>query len=110
VFQNLVGNAIKHADRPDVTVTVSVRDEDDYYEFSVSDNGAGIPPQFHSKVWEMFQTLQPRDRVEGAGMGLALVKKNVERRGGRAWLESEGAGGATFRFLWPKHLEPDSNE
>jgi PAS domain S-box-containing protein len=110
VFQNLVGNAIKHADRPDVTVAVSVRDEDDYYEFSVSDNGPGIPPQFHSKVWEMFQTLQPRDRVEGAGMGLALVKKNVERRGGRAWLESEGAGGATFRFLWPKHLEPDSNE
>ena len=54
---------------------------------------------------EVFQTLQPRDKVDGAGLGLALVKKNVEGRGGRAWLESSAEGGATFYFLWPK--EPD---
>jgi PAS domain S-box-containing protein len=110
VFQNLLGNAIKHSGRPDVTIRVSVRDDGDCYEFSVSDNGVGIPPQFHSKVWEMFQTLQPRDKVEGAGLGLALVKKNVENRGGRTWLESDGRDGATFYFLWPKRIEQDSQE
>jgi PAS domain S-box-containing protein len=110
VFQNLMGNAIKHSGRPDVIVTISVRDDGDCYEFSVSDNGVGIPPQFHSKVWEMFQTLQPRDKVEGAGLGLALVKKNVENRGGRTWLESDGRHGATFYFQWPKHMEEDSKE
>jgi signal transduction histidine kinase len=110
VFQNLVGNAIKHSGRSDVTVRLSVRDGGDSYEFSVSDNGIGIPPQFHSKVWEMFQTLQPRDKVEGAGMGLALVKKNIENREGRTWLESDGQHGATFYFSWPKHMEQDSKE
>jgi PAS domain S-box-containing protein len=110
VFQNLLGNAIKHSGRPDVTVRVSVRDDGDCYEFSIKDDGVGIPPQFHSKVWEMFQTLQPRDKVEGAGMGLALVKKNVENRDGRAWLESDGRNGATFYFSWPKHMEQDSKE
>lgn len=110
VFQNLVGNALKHSGRPDVTITVSVRDAGDFYEFSVSDNGVGIPLAFHSKVWEMFQTLQPRDKVEGAGMGLALVKKNVENRGGRVSLESADGSGATFLFLWPKHVAEGADE
>lgn len=108
VFQNLVGNALKHSGRPDVTVAVSVADAGDFYEFSVRDDGVGIPQPFHSKVWEMFQTLQPRDKVEGAGMGLALVKKNVENRGGRVRLESAAGTGATFSFLWPKEAAPEA--
>jgi PAS domain S-box-containing protein len=102
VFLNLIGNAVKHSGRPDTRVSVRFRDIGDFYEFSVSDNGPGIPRQFHEKVWDVFQTLQSRDKVEGAGLGLALVKKNVEGRGGRAWLESEERAGATFFFQWPK--------
>ena len=107
VFLNLLGNALKHSGRLDTHVSVRVRDDGDFYEFTVEDNGPGIPREFHNKIWEIFQTLQPRDKVEGAGMGLALVKKNVESRGGRTWVESHDAQGARFCFLWPKHLEEE---
>ena len=107
VFLNLVSNAIKHSDRPDTRVCVGVREHDDFYEFVVEDNGPGIARQFHGKIWDIFQTLQPRDKVEGAGIGLALVRKNVESRGGRAWLDSDEGRGATFFFLWPKHVEEE---
>lgn len=109
VFMNLVGNAIRHAKRTDVDVRIAVADEDDdYYRFSVSDNGPGVPSEFHNKIWEIFQTLEPRDRVEGTGIGLALVKKNVTARGGHAWVESPESAGATFHFLWPKR--PDRED
>ena len=107
VFLNLVSNAIKHSDRSDTRVRVAVRDYDDFYEFVVEDNGPGIARQFHGKIWDIFQTLQPRDKVEGAGIGLALVRKNVESRGGRAWLDSDEGRGATFFFLWPKHVQEE---
>ena len=102
VLQNLVSNALKHSGRPDTYVNIAVREDGEFYEFTVSDNGCGIPRQFQNRVWEIFQTLQPRDQVEGAGIGLALVKKNVETRGGRAWLESAEAKGTIVHFLWPK--------
>jgi len=107
VFLNLVGNAFKHSARPDTRVTIRAHDRGDFFEFSVADNGPGIPRQFHDRAWEVFQTLQPRDKVDGAGLGLALVKKNVEGRGGRAWLESPAEGGATFYFLWPKQTDEE---
>ena len=107
VFLNLVSNAIKHSDRPDTRVRVAVREHDDFYEFIVEDNGPGIARQFHGKIWDIFQTLQPRDKVEGAGIGLALVRKNVESRGGRAWLDSDEGRGAKFFFLWPKHVQEE---
>jgi PAS domain S-box-containing protein len=109
VFLNLIENALKHAARPDLSVRIDASDAGEFYEFTVADDGVGIPAQYHAKIWEIFQTLQPRDKVEGAGIGLALVKKNVEGRGGRAWLESEGLRGATFHFLWPKQLEEEGS-
>lgn len=105
VFLNLLTNALKHSGRPDTRVSVRVREHGPFYEFTVEDDGQGIPAEFHAKVWEVFQTLQPRDKVEGAGLGLALVKKNVEGHGGRAWLESEEGRGAAFHFLWPRRSE-----
>jgi signal transduction histidine kinase len=102
VFQNLIGNAIKHANRDDPTILVSGRRVGPFYEFSVSDNGPGIPPEFHDRIWGIFQTLEVRDRVEGAGIGLALVKKIVEAQSGRVSVESRPGAGATFRFLWRK--------
>jgi signal transduction histidine kinase len=102
VFQNLVGNAIKHADRGDAAIGVSARRVGPFYEFAVSDNGPGIAPEFHDRIWGIFQTLEARDRVEGAGIGLALVKKIVEAQAGRVWVDSTPGNGATFRFLWRK--------
>jgi PAS domain S-box-containing protein len=102
VFQNLIGNAIKHANRTDPTIVVGGKRVGPFYEFAVSDNGAGIAPEFHDRIWGIFQTLEARDRVEGAGIGLALVKKIVEGQSGRVWLDSTPGAGATFRFLWRK--------
>ncbi len=102
VFRNLIDNAIKHRDRPDGRVHVSARDTGKYIEFAVRDDGPGIPAEYQEQVFQMFRTLRPRDQVEGSGMGLALVKKIVETRGGSIHLESEAGKGATFRFLWPK--------
>ncbi len=101
VFMNLIGNAIKHARRQDVEVRVEVKHEGDWYIFSVSDNGPGIAPQFHERVWEMFQTLGSRDEVDGSGIGLSTVKKVVEARGGMVAIDSDVGRGARFIFSWP---------
>ena len=102
VFMNLIGNAIKHATGPNPRIEISGRRVGPFYEFSIKDNGPGIAPEFHDRIWGIFQTLEARDRVEGAGIGLALVKKIVESQRGRAWVESAPGSGATFRFLWKK--------
>ncbi len=106
VLMNLVGNALKHAGRPDVQVRVDARESGENWEFHVTDNGPGIAPQFHARVWGIFQTLEARDKVENTGIGLAIVKKIVEGRGGRVWIESTEGHGATFCFTWPKRDEP----
>ena len=100
---NLIGNALKHSDRPRSGRSASTAaDRGRFYQFSVRDNGAGIPAEYHERIWGIFQTLEPRDKVEGTGIGLSLVKKLVESHGGRVWLESAPGQGATFFFLWPK--------
>ncbi|WP_395817682.1 PAS domain-containing protein [Archangium minus] len=106
VFLNLLGNAFKHARSSDMRVHVGVRQVDAFWEFSVADNGPGIAPEYHERIWGIFQTLRARDELESTGIGLSVVKKSVEARGGRAWLESAPGQGATFRFTWPKHI-PD---
>jgi len=106
VFMNLVGNALKYAQRGDPHVRVEARDAGVCWEFSVADNGPGIAPQYHARIWGIFQTLEARDKIEGTGIGLSVVQKIVESRGGRAWVESAEGQGATFRFTWPKHSAP----
>jgi PAS domain S-box-containing protein len=106
VFMNLIGNALKHAGRADVTVSVSASDPGGpFLEFAVSDDGVGIEPQYHEKIFVIFQTLAARDKVEGTGVGLSLVKKLVEGNGGRIAVESAPGQGATFRFTWPKRAK-----
>lgn len=102
VFSNLLSNAIKHHNRPDGQVSVSFEDRGQFYEFAVADDGPGIAPQYHEKVFGIFQTLEARDKVENTGVGLAIVKKIVEGQGGTIWVESQEGLGATFRFTWPK--------
>ncbi len=102
VFMNLIGNALKHGQRSPARIEVTVRDIGAFYEFAVADNGPGIAPQHHEKIWQIFQTLASRDKVEGTGIGLSVVRKLVDARGGQTRLESESGRGATFYFTWPK--------
>jgi PAS domain S-box-containing protein len=103
VLRNLIGNTCKHHPQPAAGVArISAQEQGDFIEFCVSDNGPGIDPRFHERIFGVFQTLQPRDQVEGSGMGLALVKKSVEHRGGQVRVASTPGQGATFWFTWPK--------
>jgi len=101
VFTNLIDNAIKHHPRADGKVWISSKEQSKFYEFAVSDDGSGIAPQYHEKVFGIFQTLEARDKSENTGIGLAIVKKIVESQGGTIQLESQAGQGATFRFTWP---------
>lgn len=101
VLSNLVDNAIKHHDRNTGNVKVSAKIEASNYIISVSDDGPGIPHEYHQKIFEMFQTLKPRDKKEGSGMGLALVRKTLSAYGGNISVESRGRG-SVFCFMWPK--------
>jgi len=105
VLRNLISNAIKHHDRDQGFIQINCKDINEYfYEFSVIDDGPGIPAQFQQRIFGMFQTLKPRDELEGSGMGLALIKKIVEAYGGKINLISEGRG-SCFSFTWPKHIK-----
>jgi signal transduction histidine kinase len=102
VLRNLIGNAVKHHHREDGRIVIRTRDLGDWLEFLVEDDGPGIHPMYHKRIFELFQTLHPRDQVEGSGMGLAIVKKLVESQGGIIELDSAEGKGARFRFTWPK--------
>ncbi len=107
VLRNLINNAIKHHPTQAGKVTVEAVDQAESVMFSVTDDGAGIPEQYAEKVFQMFQTLQPRDEREGSGMGLAVVKRIIEWQGGRIWFHpGPGNQGTVFKFVWQKSL-PD---
>lgn len=102
VFLNLLSNAVKFhaADRvPEIAVTAEA--EDGGWHFRVADNGIGIDPAYFDKIFQVFQRLHPRCEYEGTGIGLAFVKKAVERRGGKVWVESTPGQGSVFHFTLP---------
>ena len=101
VFQNLLSNAIKYMDKPTGQIHIGCRAEAGQWKFSVADNGPGIKQQHFAKIFQLFQTLAPRDRVESSGVGLALVRKIVEMYGGHIWVESTFGEGSTFYFTLP---------
>ena len=106
VLMNLLSNAVKHHHRKEnARVVVSAEDVGAFVRFRVQDDGPGIPARFHEKIFVLFQTLEPRDKVEGTGIGLALVKKIVEGYGGSIAVESEPGRGSAFIFTWPKAIE-----
>lgn len=104
IIRNLFSNAIKHHDKQEGLIQISSRElDEDFFEFSVCDDGPGIPEKFHNRIFGMFQTLKPRDELEGSGMGLALIKKIVETYNGHITLKSSGRG-SCFKFTWPKNI------
>lgn len=101
VLSNLIGNAVKYiGDTVTPTIEIGSAARGGTVECWVRDNGIGIDPAYHSKVFEIFQRLHDVE-AEGTGIGLAIVKKSVEAAGGRIWLESAPGLGSTFRFTWP---------
>ena len=111
VFQNLLSNAIKYMDKSNGNIKVNGKEREDCWEFSVADNGPGIEEKHFKKIFQIFQTLAPRDKIESTGVGLSLVKKIVELYGGNVWVESEVGKGSTFLFtLFKEFLENNGNE
>jgi signal transduction histidine kinase len=105
ILRNLFSNAIKHHDLEQGVIRLEgKRLDNDFYEFRVCDDGPGIPAKFQERVFGMFQTLKPRDELEGSGMGLALIKKLVETYGGTIAVQSEGRG-SCFIFTWPQAIK-----
>jgi signal transduction histidine kinase len=101
VFQNLLSNAIKFMDKPRGCIRVSSEKTADSWRFAVTDNGPGIETKHFGRIFELFQTLQPRDEVDSTGVGLSIVKRIVEHHGGRIGVESEVGKGSTFWFTLP---------
>jgi PAS domain S-box-containing protein len=105
VFQNLIGNAIKfRSDRP-LIVDIRAERQGSHWRFKVEDNGIGIDARYAERIFQMFQRLNERDKYDGSGIGLAIVKRIVERHGGRIWFESEVGKGSTFYFTIPAGFE-----
>jgi PAS domain S-box-containing protein len=102
VFANLISNAVKHHHRDAGQIQISVQEHAQFYEFAITDDGPGIHPQHHAKIFTIFQTLKPRDEQENTGVGLSIVKKIIETEGGNISLESQLGEGTTFRFTWLK--------
>lgn len=102
VLQNLISNAIKYIDKPQGEIHIGCMAEGKTWKFYVRDNGPGIEQRHFERIFQLFQTLTPRDRAESTGVGLALVKKIIELHDGHVWLESKLGEGSTFFFTLPK--------
>jgi signal transduction histidine kinase len=104
LLQNLVSNGIKFRGQDVPRINVSADRIDGYWQFSVSDNGIGIDSKYQDKMFKMFSRLHSQQEYEGTGIGLALVKRIVERHGGKVWFESEVGKGSTFYFTIPAKI------
>lgn len=111
VFQNLIENAVKYNTNKTKTVKIAYRELRDSYEFSIADNGIGVPAYEYNNIFKIFKRLHERnDFGGGTGMGLTLIKKIVERHHGRIWLNSTVNEGTTFYFTIRKDLKPHEED
>lgn len=108
LFQNLLENAIKFR-RADVPPKIEIvcKSSEEYWTFSIKDNGIGISPEFQEKIFLLFRKLHSSSQYEGTGIGLALCKKIVEQHGGKIWVDAKYQGGTCFQFTLRKQLVLD---
>ncbi len=102
VFLNLISNAIKFVENKQPLIEIGCREKGRFYEFYIKDNGPGIEEKYFEKIFDIFQRLGKREKHEGTGAGLTIVKKIVEIHKGRVWVESKVGEGSTFYFTIPK--------
>jgi light-regulated signal transduction histidine kinase (bacteriophytochrome) len=107
IFQNLIQNAIKFRGKEPPVVSVQAERAGQYWQFSVSDNGIGIAPEYAESIFVVFQRLHARTEYPGNGIGLAICKKIVERNGGKIWVESQPGSGSSFKFTMPLHVRDE---
>lgn len=105
IFQNLISNALKYQKSDsNAKITIECKKENDYWKFSIKDNGIGIDEEYHDKIFEIFQRLHNKEDYSGTGIGLAIVKKIIENQGGKIFVESEKEKGSIFHFTLPINL------
>ena len=104
VFRNLISNAVKYMDKAEGKITVGCCEEAESWKFYIADNGPGIDEKYFEKIFQIFQTLSPRDQIEATGISLSIVKKIVEIYNGKIWVESKVGSGSTFHFTLPKQM------
>ena len=108
---NLVSNAVKFASKnnsvtPQVEIGYNLRQ--DYHEFFVRDNGIGIDPKYHARIFEVFKRLHTQEEYDGTGAGLSIVKRVIDEHHGQIWVDSKLGDGATFYFNLP--IRKENNE
>lgn len=104
IFSNLISNAVKYNNKTNPQIIIEYKNQEEYHEFFVSDNGPGIEAEYFEKIFIIFQTLQERDAFESTGVGLAIVKRIIEENKGTIKVESSIGKGTTFVFTWPKQF------
>jgi PAS domain S-box-containing protein len=102
VFSNLISNSVKYNDKSIGKIECLYEILPDFHQFTIKDNGPGIAEEYHKKVFEVFQTIEARDKKESTGIGLSIVKKIIEEKGGAIYIESENDNGTSFIFTVPK--------
>ncbi len=111
VFQNLISNAVKFRSKEESPrVHIAAEEKQNQWLFSVRDNGIGIDPQFHNRIFAIFQRLNTKEEYPGSGVGLSICRRVVERHGGKIWVESELGKGATFYFTIPIKIKGEEQQ
>ncbi|WP_420321441.1 PAS domain S-box protein [Flagellimonas sp.] len=100
LFQNFLSNAVVNIDKKNGLVEIDYKENQTHWEFSIKDNGVGIPKEYHEKIFQIFQSIGSNER--STGIGLSIVKKIIDRYNGKVWLESEIGEGTTFYFTLQK--------
>ncbi|MBN2313085.1 MAG: CBS domain-containing protein [Sedimentisphaerales bacterium] len=105
IFQNLLVNAVKYIDKPEGRIRINCEKQDEFWQFSIADNGSGIEQKHFDRIFRMFQMLASREGTESNGIGLSIVKKITEMNGGKTWVESDLGKGSTFFFTLPRSMD-----